>query len=268
MWVNVFSAPMLLTARFLISSAALELLGCSGGVAPYAPAGGQPVPVAGGHSAAPALNQADAVTQPDAGLLDVSTGSVMSYFATIHGVVRDVDGQVVSGADSDSAGATGGDVADRLALVLPAAAGYTLDLSATTADTAPTTCTASIGPLDIEAGAIARVQVFAWRCGNVTGYVPSALNEAFSWLADWTYVERTSAAVGALIGLGAFGHDAAGNPARVTWSTDVGARGAFANPASPSTSFRCQAPGENVPLTVSISDGQHTQQITQSVTCF
>jgi hypothetical protein len=54
----------------------------------------------------------------------------------------------------------------------------------------------------------------------------------------------------------------------VTWSSDVAARGAFANPASPSASFRCQAPSENVPLTVSLSDGEHTKQITQSVACF
>jgi hypothetical protein len=262
------------TRRFFALIGAAGLVGCGGGLDPYAPAGtgSEPVPVQSGESGKSpgrALSQtADRAAQPGAGLLDVSTAADLgSYFVAVHAVVRDARGVVVGGADSELAEVRG-HADGGLSLVLPAGEGYTLSLRATTADAEPTTCTASVGPLSIEAAATASLQVFAWRCGDVTGYVPSALNDDYPWLADWIFVARTSAAVGELIRLGAAGHDAAGNPAQFAWSADAAADGAFAEPDAASTSFRCQAARDQIPLTVSISDGEHTKRVTQTVACF
>jgi hypothetical protein len=102
----------------------------------------------------------------------------------------------------------------------------------------------------------------------VIGYVPSSVDDEYPWLLDFIYVARTSAAVGERIGLGAAGHDAAGNPAQFAWSAGAPTRGVFAEPHAASTSFRCQEAAEQIPLTLSISDGQHTKQVTQTVACF
>jgi len=192
---------------------------------------------------------------------------VMSYLSAVHALVRDSQGQVVGGADGDAAGAPGA-TGPQLSLVLPAGKSYTLNLAASTDDAVPTTCTASIGPLSIEAGATASVQVFAWQCGDVTGYVPSSVDDEYPWLLDFIYVARTSAAVGEIIGLSAAGHDAAGEPAQFAWSDGAPTRGAFAEPDAASTSFHCLAAAEQIPLTVTINDGQHTKQVTQMVDCF
>ena len=262
---------MTLASHLFALICAASLIGCGGGMEPYAPAGSErePAPLEGGKSPSRALGQATAAASaPAAGLLDVSTAAgVMSYLSAVHAVVRDAQNQVVGGADSEASGAPD-DTARQLSLVLPAGSDYTLSLAATNDATAPAGCTASIGPLSIEGAATASVQVFAWHCGDVTGYVPSDASDAYPWLADWMFVTRTSAAIGELIGVSAAGHDATGKPAQFTWSAAASAPGAFVEPTAATTSFRCQAAAEQIPLTVTLSDGVHTQQVTQTVACF
>ena len=243
------------------------LVGCGGLADPSAPAPSQAPPVAAGQAtetpsarpAAPAQGRAE-------GMLEVSAGvNVKSFLGAIHAVVRDAAGQVVGGADEEVADPEA--ARERsLALSLPAGDDFSVSLSATTADSQPTTCHASIGSLRIDAGATARVQVFSWDCGGVSGYVPALEQSDCYWLADWAFVTRTTAAVGELIGVSAAARDLQGKPAQLSWSTTLPDHGTFTAPEAASTSFRCEAAGA-IDLTALATDGDCAQAVTQTISC-
>jgi len=246
------------------------LAGCGGVADPYAPAPDQALPVAAGQASEAEGPSHGGAPKParvrTEGVLEISAGTnVKSFLGAIHAVVTDAAGQVVGGADEEVANPELAQ--DRsLALSLPAGEGFSVSLSATTADSQPTTCRARIGSLRVEAGATARVQVFSWDCGGVSGYVPALEQPDCYWLADWSFVTRTRAAVGDLIGVSAAARDPSGNPTQVSWSTSSPARGIFATPEAATTSFRCTAAGD-LDLTALANDGECAQAVTQTVSC-
>lgn len=259
------------TARLLALVGCVTLAGCGGGDR-YTPAAEQP-----GSGVAPRVKDAQATqarrrstvndTPKGEGLLDVATASgIVSYLGSLHAVVTDAGGNVVGGADEERT--NDATAAQReLSIVLPAGSDYTLSLSASTADATPTTCHATVGGLQVADGTVGRVQVLGWSCGDAFGYVPQDEESSCFWLADWTFVSRSSAAVGELIDVSASGHDAQGNLARFAWSTALPHAGDFAEPSAASTAFQCRAAGEALPLTVTISDGECQKRLTQNITC-
>gem|GEM_PF-4108759 len=260
----------MVTDRLLALSGAVFLLCCSGGVEPKAPglsegaprvaAVGQPSDVA---AHAPKL----AVLAPGEGRLDLGAAAdVTSYLGSLHAVVTDADGHVVGGADEEVA-APARVAARNLSLDLPAGEGYTVTLTAASADAQPITCRAAVAGLRVTAGSTARAQVFSWDCDGVVGYVPAALDRDCHWLADWSFVTRTSAAIGDLIDVSVAAHDLDGNQPAFSWSTELAQGGAFQSPDAARTAFRCQATAENLPLTVKLSADGCEQQVTQTVSC-
>jgi hypothetical protein len=196
------------------------------------------------------------------GVLDVigDQPEVPSFLGALHAVAYDASGRVIGGADAESTTGT------RLSLVLPAGTGYRLELSSETLDAAHQRCRARIEPLRIAAGAVGRVQVLAWECGDRTGYVPRAVSSDCYWLADWAFVARISAPVGEVIDVRAVRHDSTASLA-VHWSATSPNHGGFEDPEAAETSFRCGAKGA-LALTAAFTDGACEQRITQAVDCF
>ncbi len=257
----------MVTERLLVLTSAAFLLCCSGGFEPPAPAATDNAPSAARSPRSSTTVAPTATTLlPGEGLLEVSSGkSATSFLGSLHAVVTDAAGDVLGGADEDAAPDSNGD--RGLSLALPAGEAYTVSLTAMTSDSKPTACRASVGSLRIDAGSTARAQIFSWDCGGVSGYVPPQLQTDCYWLADWSFVTRTSAGVGQLIDVSAAGHDLDGNLPKFSWSTPSPKLGSFEDPAAAKTAFRCAAAGENLSLTVALSDDTCAQQVTQTVSC-
>jgi hypothetical protein len=177
--------------------------------------------------------------------------------------VRDAYGDVVAGGEAEAA--QGGAQDHALSLVLPAGKGLDLELTTTTRGAETSTCTAAVGPIDIEAGSQASYQVFVWRCDGSPG-AEGPEPECY-WLADWFGVTRTRAAIGERIGLRAAGHDAAGAPAQFQWSAPSPAMGRFDDEHAAETSFRCAAENVALPLGLSLSDGRCKKDLSELVAC-
>ncbi|HEX2871876.1 MAG TPA: hypothetical protein VHP33_11480 [Polyangiaceae bacterium] len=266
-----------MTERLFAFVSAAFLFGCSGGVESYAsPEASSPTSASGSPSLSgppPAATRADPA--PTEGTLEIDAGGdVMSFLGAIHAVVTDASGDVRGGADEEAANP---ELAQErsLRVVLPAGEGLTVSLTATASALQPSTepsaalglCTARITALDVAAGATARAQVFSWDCGGVSGYVPSSAAADCYWLADWTLVTRTSAAVGERIAVKAAARGLNGNQPSFHWSAPNDDVGTFDSPSEPNAAFRCQAPSAAVPLSLSLSDGDCTQTVTQVVAC-
>lgn len=258
-----------MTDRLLALVSAAFLFGCSGGGESYSsPAESRATSPSGSDSlqeSAPAAAHADA--ERTEGTLEIDAGGgVMSFLGAIHAVVTDASGNVLGGADEDVANP---ELAQErsLRVALPAGEGFTVRLSATTADAQPSTCTARITALDVAAGATARAQVFSWDCGGVSGYVPPSVAADCYWLADWTLVARTSASVGQRISVKSAARGLRGNKPSFSWSTPNDDVGSFDSPTAPNAAFRCQAAAAAIPLSLSLSDGDCTQTVTQLIAC-
>jgi hypothetical protein len=261
----VYSRPALRLAVFFST-----LAGCGGSTERFGPAEVGSATERKSHEADSKAVSARVIApaeRRDGALLVRAGGSIESYLGGVRAVVRDAAGAVVGGGEQETDSAFTGSALE-LSLSLPAGEGYTLSLSASTADAQPMTCRATVGPLQIDADALATVQVLAWDCGDAIGYVPGASDagECF-WLGDWSFVSRSSAAVGEDIVVSAAGHGAEGKPARFAWATAVPAFGRFADPNAAGTSFRCQSAGQEQLLTVTIRDGECQKQLSHSVSC-
>jgi hypothetical protein len=257
----------LLPVLLLVGS--LGLFGCGAGDDHAPPAG------VGSGAVRPDLSEndkpvpaADPITTPKGeGVLDlVAHPGPLHALGPLRYVVTDAQDQVVAGGDSDQSELSGADASDRgLSVMLPAGSDFNLRLTSTSAEPHPTSCSASVGSFAIEADAVAHFQVFVWHCADAE--LPSTVVTPCYWLADWVGVTRTEAAVGELIDVSAAGHDFGGNPANFSWSTASPARGAFMQPGAAQTSFRCQAAGKALPLSVQIDDGECQKTVTQTVSC-
>jgi hypothetical protein len=232
----------------------------------------RPPAAGGGEPRAPELSPAQPSSGADAprsleaheGLLSLTARSALRrQLDVIHYVVRDAHGDVVAGGEDEAA--QGGAQDRALSLVLAAGKGLELELTSTTRGAEASTCTAAVGPIDIEAGSTASYQVFLWRCEGAPG-AEGPEPECY-WLADWLGVTRTRAAVGERIGLRAAGHDAYGAPAQVQWSTPSPATGRFDDEHAPETSFRCAAESVALPLGLSLSDGRCKKDLSELVAC-
>ncbi len=245
---------------------ALLMVGC--GSEQYDPADDAaptrlPEPNAGDAASKPARPRDRTLARGEATLSVSARSALQRRLGAVHYVVRDAADRVVAGGEQE---AESGNV-DELALELPLTAGndLRLELTATTLGVEASTCSASVGPFSIEEGSRASFEVFVWRCDGSSG--AAAPEPECYWLADWIGVTRTSAAIGELIGVSAAGHDAAGEPARFSWSTTAPESGRFADDRAADTSFRCAAPHVAVPLSVAMSDGQCQSRFTQLVSC-
>jgi len=259
----------MLTKRLSALAGMLFLLGCSGAGEPAASGAGSQSPELALNGQGPTPGEdallADAPARAAEGILLLTVASgVPSFLGAVHAVVTNATGRVLGGADEDVAEP---ELAPErsLELRLPVGEHYSVSLSASTTDAQPTTCTASIDVLDIHEGATAHAQVFSWDCGGVSGYVPSSVDADCYWLADWSLVTRTSAAIGELIDVSVAARGLDGNLPTFSWSTS--AAGSFAEPAASQTSFRCQAAAQNLPLAIKLSVDGCEQQVTQTVSC-
>ena len=138
---------------------------------------------------------------------------------------------------------------------LPAAAGYTIEIDATTADGA-TTC-AGTASFAVTAQASTAVSVDltcheAARTGGVA--VTGTIN--ICPVADGVSANPADVAVGFPVSLAVAGHDSDAGPAALTyrWSAPSGS---FSDPTSATPSFVCSRPGP-VTLTATLSDGDAT----------
>ena len=199
----------------------------------------------------------------DGSLVITARSSLQRQLGAIHYVVSNAAGDVVAGGDDEATSETAAD--HELELALPAGEGFRLELSATTTDAESSSCTASVGPFRIEKGTEASFQVFVWRCDGAPGAARPE-RECY-WLADWVGVSRTRAAVGEVIGVSAAGHDASGEPARLTWSTPSPEQGRFEDAHAGETSFRCASPSVALPLAVAMNDGRCDKQFSALVSC-
>lgn len=243
----------------------LVAVGCGGSPGHHAPSLGDSDPTAS-DGEPPSSSHAAPRELLREGLLQVSTaGSVQSYLTSLRATVVSADGAVVAGVEQGMGTPRAGDVSE-LSLLLPAGEGYELRLVAAAEDESAT-CRATVGPLRVEADAIAEVQVLAWDCGGATGYVPTEPDDDCFWLAEWSSVSRTSALVGEDIRVAAAGHEPDGDRARFAWTTSAPALGRFAEPDAPSTSFRCQAEGDAVSLNLTVSDGSCRRELSHRISC-
>jgi hypothetical protein len=250
-------------ARTALLLAAALLIACSAEQAHHGPAGDEG-PRLPALSKSEVNDRAPVVLDPHEGVLLVTARSALRrQLEVITYRVRDAYGDVIAGGAAEAA--QGGALEHELALALPAGKSLSLELSSTTRGAEPSTCTAEVAPIDIEAGSQASYQVFLWRCQGAPG-ADGPEPECY-WLADWFGVTRTRAAVGDRIGLRAAGHDESGAPARVQWSTPSSAVGRFDDEHAAATSFHCAAESVALPLGLSLSDGRCKKQLSELVAC-
>jgi hypothetical protein len=215
--------------------------------------------------ARPSQVDAPAVTLGE-GRLEIATrSSVTSFLGSTEAVVEDAAGNVVAGAFEDATAASAADPSP-LSFSLPAGQEYMLRLTSTTDDAKPTTCRATVGPVRVEQGAAAQVRVFAWDCGERMGYVPQAANDDCYWLADWSFVAQTRAALGESVEVGVATRATAPH-LRFRWSTLTPKLGAFSDSEAPTTALRCVGTGDQLAFEVSIDDGTCQQHVNHVISC-
>lgn len=211
---------------------------------------------------------ADDAAKNDIDALDVGVGrlevrartELVSYLGALHLVVTNAAGDVVGGVDEET---TEPSAHGSLLLEVPAARGYALHLTTSADDAQTTSCRAEIDPVDVEAGATARVQVYAWDCGERVGYVPEREAQSCYWLADWAFVGNTEALVGDEIAVAVVAPDGA----RFHWSSASARLSSFADEAAASTVVSCAAAGDDLEFQVVVEGPDCQQLITQRVSC-
>jgi hypothetical protein len=262
----MFRAPMARSSLLGLLLGATLLVACGGEPERPASAGGTVEPRDPKLAAAQPGSSEEAANDLGSheGMLSLTARSALRrQLDVITYVVRDGYGDVVAGGETEAA--EGGAQEHALSLVLPAGKGLELELTTTTRGAEASTCTAAMGPIDIEAGSKASYHVFVWRCDGAPG-ADGPEPECY-WLADWFGVTRTRAAIGERIGLSAAGHDAEGAPAQFQWSTPAPAVGRFDDEHAAETSFRCAAQNVALPLGLSLSDGRCKKDLRELVAC-
>ena len=157
---------------------------------------------------------------------------------------------------------------------VPVGTGYTLSLTAASAETGDdVTCTGSVGPFDITPNNAANISVTLTCRDNSTGqFIASVGVETTACprlVADYVVAIPGSADVGKNIAVNSLGHDLDGKTVTYAWSIPAAnaAVGSFAAAGAQATSFACTALGSNVPVTVTMSNGECSRPLLTTISC-
>ena len=148
---------------------------------------------------------------------------------------------------------------------IPAGNGYSISLTATDAANSATTCTGSAS-FNINAGATSTAQVrLQCRAPAKTGSVMVNGTLNVCPVIDSLSVAPAESTVGNSVGLSANGSDSDHLPSALSYSW-TSSSGTIASAASATTSLKCTAVGP-VTVTLTVSDGDCSDTLTQTVTC-
>jgi hypothetical protein len=216
-----------------------------------------------GGSAPETTSITEAAPTGERGMLDLlALGALDQDLGSLQFVVTSASGAVLANGYNE---VHGPDLDRHLLLQLPAGVGYELRLSSTSQAQPPTTCTGGIGSFTVQPNATASYEAFVWQCTGAPAQQAPA--EACYWLADWAGVTRVRAPVGQTIELTAGGRDTAGSPAHFTWVNQGPQYGALSDKHAATTSFHCQAAGDDIPLMLLVQGDGCSRQISLRVSC-
>jgi hypothetical protein len=157
---------------------------------------------------------------------------------------------------------------------VPVGTGYTLSLTAASAETGDdVTCTGSVGPFNVAPNTPTNISVTLTCRDNSTGQFIAAVDVKTDacprLVADYVVAIPAAADVGKNIDVNALGHDLDGKTVKYAWSIPAAnaSVGSFAAPAAQATTFACQHQGTNVPVTVTMSNGECSRPLLTTVSC-
>ncbi len=157
---------------------------------------------------------------------------------------------------------------------IPVGTGYTLSLTGASAETGDDiTCTGAFGPFNVTANNATNVSITLTCRDNSNGQVIAGVDVKTDacprLLPDYVVAIPASAAIGSNVAVNALGHDLDGKPVTYKWSIPAAsaAVGSFAAANAQSTSFACAGPGANVPVTVTLSNGECTKPFLTTLSC-
>src|SRR5882724_6741322 len=151
---------------------------------------------------------------------------------------------------------------------VPVGTGYTLSLTAVSAETGDDiTCTGSHGPFDVTPNTSTGFPLTLTCVDNSSGQLVATVdvktNACPRLIPDYASAIPGTANVGSNIALNALGHDLDGKVVTYAWSvTAAGASvGSFTGATTASPTFACTGVGTDVPVTVTLSNGDCTKPL-------
>lgn len=157
---------------------------------------------------------------------------------------------------------------------VPVGTGYTLSLTAVSAETGDDiTCTGSHGPFDVTPNSSTAFPMTLTCVQNDTGSIIATVdvktNACPRLLPDFATAIPGTANVGDNIALNALAHDLDGKPVTYAWSIAAANAGvgSFTTATSQAATFKCAGPGDNVPVTVTLKNGECEKTLVTTVSC-
>lgn len=158
-------------------------------------------------------------------------------------------------------------------LPIPVGTGYTLSLTAVSAESATTTCAGSVGPFDVKANQTTTLNT-TLTCtdaanGSANNIVTVATDACPRLVVDYVLVTPNSALTGGgTIAVASKAHDLDAKPLTYAWKIADATLGAFTAATSANTTFTCGATGgKDVVATVTASNGECSKSLTTTVSC-
>ncbi len=157
---------------------------------------------------------------------------------------------------------------------VPVGTGYVLSL---TADSAATdddiTCTGASAPFAVTPNSTTAFSLTLTCVDNSNGQLVATVNVDTDacprLIPDYATAIPSTANVGSNIAVNALGHDKDGKPVTYAWSVAAAdaAVGSFTAAGSQATSFKCNGPGADVKVTVTMGNGECTKKLDTRVSC-
>ncbi|HYQ03176.1 MAG TPA: hypothetical protein VER96_31095 [Polyangiaceae bacterium] len=199
------------------------------------------------------------------GLLPV-TGVALN---SVHYVVANAAGGVVSEGDLPTAG----DAKDfSFGLSLPVGSGYTIALSAVSADPNDNiTCGGSYGPFNVLANTSAALTL-TLTChddtnGQTVGNIGVQTDACPRVLFDYVVAAPAALIVGKTAALGAKAHDLDGKTLTYSWKIANPSVGVFSPVTGAASTFTCESGGPNQVVTVTADNGECKKSLTTTLSC-
>lgn len=157
---------------------------------------------------------------------------------------------------------------------VPVGTGYTLSLTAASDETNDdVTCTGAVGPFNVAPNTPTNISVTLTCRDNSTGQFLASVDVKTDacprLVADYVIAIPAATDVGKSIAVNALGHDLDGKTVKYAWSIPAAnaSVGAFASATTQATSFACQHNGSNVPVTVTMSNGECSRPLLTALSC-
>lgn len=213
---------------------------------------------------------------------DGSIGSIGLKLVPVSGVTINSVNYVVTGTPAIPGTALpsgvlptpGTDKTFNFGVQVPVGTGYTLSLTAASAETGDdVTCTGAVGPFNIAPNTPTNIAVTLTCRDNSTGQFIASVDVKTDacprLVADYVVAIPAAQDVGKNIAVNALGHDLDGKTVKYAWSVPAANAGvgSFAAAAAQATTFGCASPGNNVPVTVTMSNGECTRPLLTTVSC-